>query len=385
MTEEGNSFLAEKLIKRLESVGMRTSYRELYDILQSRTTNARPIGLVFRRWKKRSDELPPYPPVGRSLNGTWVVPPRSPSLSSPSRGYGITDEFDWSTRYLQGLSIKCRECEFERRAPMMTAASGEDGAAGRRTFMTEGEEATDILPFMPRPNVDPAGESGLLGDALRVIESVVGCIDTTCLEGRPDTATHTTGSETRRLLGDDFLSNRVLGSLVEQAVGLVFVRRVWIPGDDADGQSDVLTGTAFAVVRKEDGSWSAPCFLSVLVSEDDFSRGDESAVNSSSSFEGDIKVVVVRNRAIVSSLIEGLPVDFIVKANERANALVRDAAVIELNGGRFRLLDSEFVLAVRVNDSQNQGAYYLSTDVVEASDILTGESVSVTLIVKIIS
>ena len=96
-------------------------------------------------------------------------------------------------------------------------------------------------------------------------------------------------------------------------------------------------------------------------------------------------MVVVRNRAIVSSLIEGLPVDFIVKANERANALVRDAAVIELNGGRFRLLDSEFVLAVRVNDSQNQGAYYLSTDVVEASDILTGESVSVTLIVNIIS
>ena len=84
-------------------------------------------------------------------------------------------------------------------------------------------------------------------------------------------------------------------------------------------------------------------------------------------------MVVVRNRVSVSALIEGLPVNFTVKANERANALVRDVAVIELNDGRFRLLDSEFVLSVRVNDSQNQGAYYLSTDVVEASDILTGE------------
>ena len=384
MTEEGNSFLAEKLIKRLESVGMRTSYRELYDILQSKTTNSRPVGLVFRRRKKRSDEVPPYPPVGRSLNGTWVIPPRSPSRSSSARSYGITDEFDWSTRYLQGLSIKCRECEFERRAPMRTAAAGEgEGARNRRTFLTDDEEARDVLPFMPRPNVDPTGGSGLVSDALRLIESVVGCsddlpimrcIDSTFVGGRPDGADGTleSGSEARRQEAE-FLSNRVLGSLVEQAVGLVFVRRVRVSGDEADGRGDVLTGTAFAVVRKDDGSWSAPCFLSILTSEDDFSRGADMAVSSSSSVESDIKVVVVRNRVSVSALIEGLPVNFTVKANERANALVRDAAVIELNDGRFRLLDSEFVLSVRVNDSQNQGAYYLSTDVVEASDILTGE------------
>jgi hypothetical protein len=41
------TLLVEKLIKRLESVGMRNGYRELFNICFSKTTNDRPVGMVF--------------------------------------------------------------------------------------------------------------------------------------------------------------------------------------------------------------------------------------------------------------------------------------------------------------------------------------------------
>lgn len=85
----------------------------------------------------------------------------------------------------------------------------------------------------------------------------------------------------------------------------------------------------------------------------------------------DVKMVVIRKKELVNSLILGNTVKFSVRKDERANVLVRDAAIIGVREGRFQLA-SDFYLAVKVNDVQNQGAYSLSTDHVEASDILIG-------------
>jgi len=80
---------------------------------------------------------------------------------------------------------------------------------------------------------------------------------------------------------------------------------------------------------------------------------------------------VIRNKGLVNSLVVGNAVKFVSRREDRANVLVRDAAIIGVNEGKFQLA-SDFFLAVKVNDVQNQGAYSLSTDHIEASDILTG-------------
>ncbi|KAL9186292.1 hypothetical protein ACHAXT_005530 [Thalassiosira profunda] len=330
MTEEQNSFLAEKLIKRLESVGMRTSYRELYDIFLSKTTNARPIGLVFRRWKNRGGS------------------PRNLAAK-----IGITDEFEWSTDFLQSLSIKCREHEFEQKVPL---------------GLDEDKDAEDLplRKFLPKPNVDTTPSSGalvdyvtgLLGDLGKRYNCANGtmqCVETTC--GMPETSANDAT--------DDFLSNKLLRALVEQSMGLIFVRRVL---RSSGGGKASQSGSGFAVVRKAEGSWSAPCFLSVLGSKDRFTEGADA---DSSSNDVDVKVIVIRKTEMVNNLIAGNAVKFSVRSDERANVLVRDAAIIGVQEGKFQL-STDFFLAAKVNDIQNQGAYSLSTNHVEASDILTG-------------
>lgn len=376
MTEEQNSFLAEKLIKRLESVGMRTSYRELYDIFLSKTTNARPIGMVFRRKRSREDRGP---------NAVAIA-------AANSR---ITDEFEWSTDFLQGLSIKCREYEFDRKVPLASSGGGGGG----------GDEPADgsMLPaFLPRPNVDTAPSHGLVADYLSGLLGSMGlanncanalplaqCFESTFGGGgggstaAPSSEGSTSTARTQADGTDDFLSNRTLCSLVEQSMGLIFLRRVRAQTANAatgrlsEGRRAAI-GTGFAVVRRAEGSWSAPCFLSVLGSKDKFT--DAAADELASSFastqpDDDVKMIVIRKKELVNQMILGNAVKFSVRKDERANPLVRDAAVIGVEEGRFQLA-TEFFLAVKVNEAQNQGAYSLSTDKLDASDILTGELVS---------
>jgi hypothetical protein len=70
----------------------------------------------------------------------------------------------------------------------------------------------------------------------------------------------------------------------------------------------------------------------------------------------------------------GKVVTFSVCNDNRANVLVRDAAVVGLQDGRFQLVTDYFVV-VKANVEQNNGAYApLSTDNIEVSNILTGES-----------
>ena len=184
------------------------------------------------------------------------------------------------------------------------------------------------------------------------------CIDSTC-SGGDSGPTHAFAAA-----NDDFLSNRVLCSLVEQSMGLVFIRREKKSEDNAT----TTPGSGFAVVRKEEGVWSAPCFLSVLGSKDGFVDGTDPSLASQ---PDDVKMIIIRNTAMVLGLISGNAVKFIARKDERANVLVRDAAVIGLQEGRFQLANNFFV-AVKVDENRNQGAYALSTDHIEASDILTG-------------
>jgi hypothetical protein len=93
----------------------------------------------------------------------------------------------------------------------------------------------------------------------------------------------------------------------------------------------------------------------------------------------DVKMIIIHKKDLVNALIGGNAVKFSVRKEERAHVLVRDFTVIGLQDGRFQLA-TDFFLAVKVNDVQNQGAYLmtssenLSPEQITAFDILTGEN-----------
>lgn len=353
MTEEQNSFLAEKLIKRLESVGMRTSYRELYDIFLSKTTNCRPIGLVFRRWKNRGGVL-------MNANSPTTMTMKS-----------ITDEFEWSTDFLQGLSIKCREYEFEMKVPLELGTTQHDNNDNSNK-----KNNSKLTTFLPRPNVNTTPDnSGLFANYVSGLFDNLSLLYRQCGDGDALVATRQRKQQRAKKGNDDFLSNRTLCSLVEQSMGLIFLRRVATTSttsNDKKTKKSSTLGSGFALVRKSEGSWSAPCFLSILSSKDKFTDPPSTNETTTKLLSDDVKMIVIRKKELVNNLILGNVVKFSVRKEERANVLVRDAAFIGLQDGRF-ILTSDFFLAVKVNDVQNQGAYSLSTDRIEASDILTGK------------
>ena len=356
-----NTHLAEKLIKRLESVGMRTSYRELFDIFLSKTTNKRPVGIVFRRFRNK-----PW--------GGGIVNPVSPKSLSPrsipnGEELTITDEFDWSTDFLRSLSVKCREYEFEKCLPL------------RKNQIIEKD--APVLSFLPRPNsssvstkiveeeeVRPANQ---LSSLFEFAERYNCASENHCGLNIAQKKKHVTNGASVEI-DKLFLSNRTLCSLMEQAVGLVFIRRcvdISYTGG-MEGNPSIknveCSGSGFVVVRKSEGEWSAPCFLDVLGSK---SPSDK---NAESSFES-VHMIIINKKELAGRLILGNAVKFgMSKKQQRVNVLVRDAAFITNNGGRFELMD-EFFVATKVSEDQNQAFYSQMTPLITitAKDVLVGQ------------
>jgi hypothetical protein len=371
MTEKQNCFLAEKLIKRLESVGMRTSYRELHDIFLSKTTNARPIGIVFRRWRNRGGGSRGGSPKYRA---TMIESP-----SYPTNNICITNEFEWSTDFLQCLSIKCREYEFDLKVPSIRTTTNIDN----NNNLMSGSVVNKLQSFLPPPNVETAmSNNGSFSNFLNYImdnlslgygvqsSPLMKCMDSPL---GITNAAEPTSKDCSKQEKADFLSNRILCSLVEQSMGLIFLRR--LSTSKTCNKDRGAVGSGFALMRKADGSWSAPCFLCILGSKDEFTEcADE---QSASYLVDDVKMIIIHKKELVINLIGGNAVKFTVRKDERAHVLVRDAAVIGVQDGRFQLA-TDFFLSVKVNDVQNQGAYVLSTEYrtseqITAFDILTGE------------
>jgi hypothetical protein len=85
-------------------------------------------------------------------------------------------------------------------------------------------------------------------------------------------------------------------------------------------------------------------------------------------------MIIIRNTEMVECLVSGKDVTFSVRNHNCAKVLVRDAAVVGLQDGRFQLVTDYFVV-VKANVEQNNGVYTpLSTDNIKVSNILTGES-----------
>ena len=359
-----NTNLAEKLIKRLESVGMRTSYRELFDIFLSKTTNTRPVGIVFRRFRNK-----PW--------GGGIVNPVSPKSLSPrsipnGEELTITDEFDWSTDFLRSLSVKCREYEFERCIPLK-----------KNQIM---EKDAPVLSFLPRPNSSSVSTKHVVEEETRpanqlsslweLAERYNCASENHCglniAPKKKQNVTNGASVEMDKL----FLSNKTLSSLMEQAVGLVFIRRCvgisYTGGVEGNPsiKNVACSGSGFVVVRKTEGEWSAPCFLDVLGSK---SPSDKDA---ESSFES-VHMIIINKKELAGRLILGNAVKFSMsKKQQRVNVLVRDAAFITNNGGRFELMD-EFFVAAKVSEEQNQAFYSQMTplNTITAKDVLVGEFV----------
>lgn len=365
--EPQNTLLAEKLIKRLESVGMRTSYRELFDIFLSKTTNSRPVGMVFRRFHNR-----PW--------GGGIVNPVSPGALLPrsipnGESLRITDEFDWSTDFLRSMSVKCREYEFERSIPFQQNQILEKDAA--------------LLSFLPCPDsslvsttirVDkgcsgPAEQFSSFLDLAEKYNCASACASNHCGFKPAMQANHVSPREGSSGMDKLFLSNRLLCSLMEQAVGLVFVRRCidvsYIGGGEGKPSDKKLSysfASGFVVVRKTEGEWSAPCFLEVLGSK---SPSDDVA---ELSFES-VHMIIINKKELAGRLILGSAVKFSVcKKQQRVNVLVRDAAIIANNEGRFELME-DFCVVVKVSNEQNQAFYSAMTPLmtITPKDILVGK------------
>jgi len=159
----------------------------------------------------------------------------------------------------------------------------------------------------------------------------------------------------------DFLSHRTLCSLVEQAVGLIFMRQKLELYSLADVDGGV--GSGFVVARTGDASWSPPCFLSTLCKK-------HGGNNSSQT----MTLIVVRKTELINRLILGDTVKFGASKKQKMNVLIRDAAIIGMNDGRFNVV-TEFMAATTVNEEQNQSAYALavaSEEILNAREILAG-------------
>ncbi|KAK1738351.1 hypothetical protein QTG54_011020 [Skeletonema marinoi] len=284
--DKDDGVMADKIIKRLESVGMRTSYRELYDIFLSKTTSCRPIGLVFRRCLRNSAPV--------TINSTR-----------------INDEFEWSTDFLQALTIKCREYEFEKKVPFQDKESFD----------------ADAVPFVSCPNVS-LEENTFVSNYL----DMVGNIADYFFVNKP------TREE------DNFLSYRTLRSLVEQSVALAFVCQ----GNKPQNGSTKTTGTGFVVVRSDHGSWSPPCFLSMMGNESHQTRSFKNA-----------NMIVICKKELLDQLMSGSVVHFNAPESELADVLALDSVIIGLEGGRFHPMQNTSI-AIKTSESQNQGAYLTS-------------------------
>ncbi len=284
--DKDDGLMADKIIKRLESVGMRTSYRELYDIFLSKTTSCRPIGLVFRRCLRSS--------VPISIESTR-----------------INDEFEWSTKLLQALTIKCREYEFEKKVPFRDGESFD----------------SEALPFVSCPNVS-VGENTLVNNFLDMVSN---------------TADYFFVNDHRRQ-EDNFLSYRTLRSLVEQSLALAFVCQ----DNKPQNGSTKATGTGFVVVRSDLGSWSPPCFLSMMGNETRQERSFKIA-----------NMIIICKKELVEDLVSGSVVQFKAPESASANVLALDSVIIGLERGRFRPMQN-ISIAIKTSESQNQGAYVTS-------------------------
>lgn len=287
--DKDDSLMADKIIKRLESVGMRTSYRELYDIFLSKTTSRRPIGLVFRRCLRSS----------------------APITIESTR---INDEFEWSTKFLQALTIKCREYEFEKKVPFRDSESFD----------------SEAVPFVSCPNVS-VGEDSLVNNFLDMVSN---------------TADYFFVNDHKRK-EDNFLSYRTLRSLVEQSIALAFVCQ----DNKPQNGSTKATGTGFVVVRSDLGSWSPPCFLSMMEM-----MGNETRQKRSFKIAN---MIVICKKELLEDLVSGSIVQLKAPESASANVLALDSVIIGSERGRFRPMQN-ISIAIKTSESQNQGAYVTS-------------------------
>lgn len=289
-----DNVMADKLIKRLESVGMRTSYRELYDIFLSKTTNCRPIGLVFRRQFRSS--------VPVTLNSSC-----------------INDEFEWSTDFLQSLTIKCRELEFEQKVPFQKNQSFD----------------SNVVPFVSSP-----GASLELSSLVSMIGNIADYIFRQDAED------------------DSPLSYHTLRSMIEQSLALVFVCQ----GSKPKNGSSKVTGTGFMVVRSDDGSWSPPCFLTTMGNE---IRETRSSKN--------VYLITICKKELMDKLISGAVVHVSAPKNKLLDVLALDSVIVGSKSGRFHTM-SDLSMAIKTSESQNQGAYITSFEQrVGNEDIVNGQ------------
>lgn len=287
--DKDDGLMADKIIKRLESVGMRTSYRELYDIFLSKTTSCRPIGLVFRRCLRSS----------------------APITIDSTR---INDEFEWSTKFLQALTIKCREYEFEKKVPFRDSESFD----------------SEAVPFVSCPNVS-VGENTLVNNFLDMVSN---------------TAEYFFVNDQKRK-EDNFLSYRTLRSLVEQSLALAFVCQ----DNKPQNGSTKATGTGFVVVRSDLGSWSPPCFLSMMGM-----MGNETRQTRSFKLAN---MIIICKKELLEDLVSGSVVQFKAPESAPANVLELDSVIIGSENGRFRPIQN-ISIAIKTSESQNQGAYVTS-------------------------
>lgn len=249
--------VARQLGRKLETVGMRTSYRQLFEMFLARTVSGSPVAMVFRR----------EPLLHSTIANEHIG---SALLGLPTCGGGGPMDLDcyrFSDFLRDGLTL-LREAEFERDDEHLPGGGGIGGsdASGAHEVVRG-----NIEYFLPRPRsyarvaLDGDGDGGpqdggrrKKGDKQREEppEPLRGAVDVretvACAPCIP-TSDAAGGVPGAHSLGPENLTSMALRDMVAGSAGVVFFRCARL----AFGVATVLSGSGVVISRASDTATAA--------------------------------------------------------------------------------------------------------------------------------
>jgi len=208
-------------ISRLEMIGMRTSYRELFDMFLSKTSSGWPLAIVFRR---KSPGMFKFERISFGL----------PSLN-------LEVDFLRASNFLHELITRSREYDYYREADGLY-----ETIRGNIEYFLPSPIIRDAWPISNttsnvRHSINHFAKSiGMNGD--------IG-------EGTPFLPVSSTASEEYEIIHPNFRRSALLTGYTENSFGILFVRC-----------SGSFGGSGVALFRSNDGSWSTPIALCAKMS-----------------------------------------------------------------------------------------------------------------------
>jgi len=206
-------------ISRLEIIGMRTSFRELFDMFLSKTSSGWPLAIVFRRQSK------------------GMIQFERISFGLPSLNLEV--DFLRASTFLHELITQSREYDYYREAD-----SCYEVIRG------------NIEYFLPRPRLRDEWPLSNVGNSLNDFVTSIGMGGSGKRNRTPFLPISYEASQEHEIIHPNFRRSALLTGYADNATGIIYSRC-----------SGSFGGSGVAVFRsKEDRSWHAPCAINAKMS-----------------------------------------------------------------------------------------------------------------------